>query len=189
MNPTLIHYLQMLAPSDLRPKVSQDPYFKVWELKQPQWQMNQCLYRWVGSPWHWRDKLPWQEDQWSAYVHDPTLRTFVLYHLGHVAGYYELKHHDSQGVEIAIFGLIPSYQGRGFGGALLTHALEQAWAWHANRVWVHTCDLDHPHAIQNYEARGMQCYRQERPLPQKTAEKSAQGPSAEDSSLSSSVSD
>ena len=77
------------------------------ELKQPQWQMNQCLYQWVGSSWHWRDKLPWQEDQWKAYALDPTLRTFVSYHQGHVAGYYELKHHDSQrGVEIAIFGLI-----------------------------------------------------------------------------------
>jgi hypothetical protein len=41
---------------------------------------------------------------------------------------------------------------------MLTDALERAWAWDARRVWVHTCNLDHPAAVKNYEARGMIIY-------------------------------
>lgn len=58
-------------------------------------------------------------------------------------------------VEIAYFGLAPHFVGRGLGGALLTSAIEEAWRWDASRVWVHTCSLDHPSALRNYEARGM----------------------------------
>ena len=47
---------------------------------------------------------------------------------------------------------------RGFGGGLLTDALERAWTWDARRVWVHTCTLDHEAALRNYQARGMRVY-------------------------------
>ena len=53
----------------------------------------------------------------------------------------------------------PEFIGRGLGGALLTHAIEQAWTSGAKRVWVHTCELDHPAALTNYEARGMRTYK------------------------------
>jgi hypothetical protein len=29
----------------------------------------------------------------------------------------------------------------------------------ARRVWVHTCDLDHPRALANYQARGFEVFR------------------------------
>ena len=29
------------------------------------------------------------------------------------------------------------------------------------RVWVHTCDLDHPNALVNYQARGFSVYKVE----------------------------
>lgn len=41
-------------------------------------------------------------------------------------------------------------------------ALEEAWRMDATRVWVHTCSLDHPGALKNYEARGMRLYHTER---------------------------
>ena len=31
----------------------------------------------------------------------------------------------------------------------------------AQRVWVHTCSLDHPHALANYQARGFRIFRVE----------------------------
>ncbi len=64
-------------------------------------------------------------------------------------------------VEIAYFGLLPEFIGRGLGGDLLTSAIENAWAWSPApfRVWVHTCNRDHPGALANYQARGFKIYK------------------------------
>jgi GNAT superfamily N-acetyltransferase len=57
--------------------------------------------------------------------------------------------------------LLPEFIGRGFGSALLTSAIETAWAWapELSRVWVHTCNRDHPSALANYQARGFKIYK------------------------------
>ena len=31
----------------------------------------------------------------------------------------------------------------------------------ARRVWLHTCTLDHPNALANYQARGLRMFKQE----------------------------
>jgi GNAT superfamily N-acetyltransferase len=74
-----------------------------------------------------------------------------------------LRRDDQSGVEIAYFGLLPAFIGRGLGGALLTNAIEEAWQMSPERVWVHTCTLDHPSALANYQARGMEVYKVESP--------------------------
>ncbi len=70
---------------------------------------------------------------------------------------------DEQWKEIAYFGLLPEFIGRGLGGALLTSAIEEAWRMSPSitRVWVHTCTCDHPSALANYQARGMVIYKRE----------------------------
>ena len=65
-------------------------------------------------------------------------------------------------VELAYFGLLPSFIGRGVGGALLTEAIRRAWALGPQRVWLHTCTLDHPAALPNYQKRGFRIYDQKR---------------------------
>ena len=64
-------------------------------------------------------------------------------------------------MEIAYFGLLPQFVGRGLGGALLTATIERAWQLKPRRVWVHTCTLDHPSALANYQARGFRIYKHE----------------------------
>ena len=122
-----------------------------------QWQLNRFLYLHVGGPWSWTDKFDWPDERWQAYVGSPALRTFIGFYEGSIAGYCEL-HRKNGDVEIAYFELTPEFIGRGFGGPLLTSAIEEAWRWDAARVWVHTCTLDHPAALRNYEARGMRIY-------------------------------
>ena len=78
------------------------------------------------------------------------------------AGYFELARQPDGSVEIAYFGLIPLYIGRGLGGAMLTKAASEAWSVGANRVWLHTCTLDSPRALPNYKARGFSEFRVER---------------------------
>ena len=134
--------------------------FRVRELTETDWRFNREMYFKVGEQWRWIDKRPWTDEQWKEYAIDPNLRTFAGYCGDDVAGYYEL-HRDANNVEIAYFGLLPDFVGRGIGGALLTSAIENAWAWAPvpSRVWVHTCNRDHPNAFANYQARGFKIYK------------------------------
>ena len=147
--------------------------FEVRELKEPDWRFNREMYFKVGEMWKWIDKQPWTEAQWKEYAHDPNLRTFAGYCDEEIAGYFELRRNfirhqrpedreqNDDGIEIAYFGLLPEFIGRGLGGALLTSAIENAWAWAPapSRVWVHTCNRDHPSALANYQARGFKIYK------------------------------
>lgn len=154
-------YLEMRSPTELRPKHIADDRFWIGEAAVKQWQVNRFFYLTIGQTWQWIDKPDWTPEQWQAYAEAERLRTFVAYWDASPAGYYELYAHDDSSVEIAYFGLMPAFCGRGLGGALLTSALENAWDIHPPRVWVHTCTLDHPVALANYLARGMKVYREE----------------------------
>jgi GNAT superfamily N-acetyltransferase len=156
-----VTYLEINSPEALRPKRSADPRFWVREASVKQWEYNRFLYLLVGRDWSWTDKRNWSDLQWRNYAEADALRTFVAYYDGSVAGYFEMRPDGVKGVEIAIFGLTPRFVGRGYGGALLTHAIEEAWRMGAARVWLHTCSLDHPTALVNYQARGMQVYKVE----------------------------
>jgi GNAT superfamily N-acetyltransferase len=163
-------YLEMRSPEQLRAKRA-NGRFEVRELKQPDWRFNRDLYFRVGEQWDWTDKRPWTDEQWKEYATPPELRTFAAHCDGALAGYYELRRESEPdghnvGVEIAYFGLLPEFIGDGLGGALLTSAIEQAWSRRGGiapaRVWVHTCNRDHPQALANYQARGMVIYHVER---------------------------
>jgi GNAT superfamily N-acetyltransferase len=160
MNTVQITYLEMRSPAALLPKRGSDPRFAIREATVKQWQFNRFLYALVGAAWSWTDKQAWSDQHWADYVASDSLRTFVGYYDGSIAGYYELQHQVRE-VEIVYFGLAPQFIGRGLGGILLTSALEIAWTMNPNRVWVHTCTLDHPAAVPNYQARGMTIYKVE----------------------------
>jgi GNAT superfamily N-acetyltransferase len=151
----------MLDPRDHKVKVCLDPEFCVKECVPKQAQYNRFLYQLVGRDWHWTDKNVWTDEEWRKYAENDTLRTWVGYVAGSPAGYFELQSQNRGDVEIVYFGLAKPFIGKGFGGPLLSHAIQSAWAWGAKRVWLHTCTLDHPYAVANYQARGMRIYKTE----------------------------
>jgi GNAT superfamily N-acetyltransferase len=158
-------YLEMRSPNQLRPKRA-DMRFQVREKTERDWRFNRDLYFRVGEQWDWIDKRSWTDDQWNEYATAPELQTFAGYYDNALAGYYELRRDDEGGIEIAYFGLLREFIGRGLGGALLTSAIEEAWSGTSGiapvRVWVHTCNRDHPQALANYQARGMTVFKVER---------------------------
>ncbi|HWE41960.1 MAG TPA: GNAT family N-acetyltransferase [Gemmatimonadaceae bacterium] len=119
------------------------------------------LYAAVGAPWHWHDRDAWSDERLAAHLADPSVSIFLFTVGGSAVGYFELQRHDDADVEIAYFGLFPDEIGKGYGGAMLTVAVGEAWTMGATSVWLHTCTLDHPRAIENYRARGFAEYRQE----------------------------
>ncbi len=117
------------------------------------------LYGEVGRAHHWTDRLSWSDEA----IRDHLARAFVfvMYAGGAPAGYFELQPHDDGSVEIAYFGLLPEFKGRGLGKHLLTVAVEEAWDRRPARVWLHTCTLDDPAAMPNYRKRGFRPFKQE----------------------------
>jgi GNAT superfamily N-acetyltransferase len=84
----------------------------------------------------------------------------VAYVAGTPAGYYELEQQTDGSVRIECFGLLRQFFDQGLGSTLLTKAVERCWAMGANRVWLTTCNHDHPHALRNYLARGFQLVKE-----------------------------
>ncbi|GHA86035.1 GNAT family N-acetyltransferase [Modicisalibacter luteus] len=155
------YYLEMLRVEQLRAKPIPEA-LNIAECRLPQHQFNRFLYELVGSDWEWGDLDDWTDSQWQALVAGDDHRTWVAYYQGAIAGYYELYRPDGHSTEIRYFGLAPGFIGLGFGGPLLSHAINSAWAWAGTkRVWVHTCTFDHPSALRNYQARGLKIYKEE----------------------------
>jgi GNAT superfamily N-acetyltransferase len=165
------YYLEMHAADALISSPVPDDLV-LRQVEKPQFQLNRFLYQLVGGQWQWHDKLSWTDQQWKALVSSVDHQTWVAYQQGAIAGYFELQRAvdaitGNTDIEILYFGLAPGFIGQGLGGALLTLAIEHAWCWadteHGlpNRVWVHTCSLDHPAALKNYQQRGFQVYKTE----------------------------
>jgi GNAT superfamily N-acetyltransferase len=119
------------------------------------------LYAQVGRAYHWYDRLAWTDEQNQARLQDPAVSVHLLTVAGAPAGYFELQKHADDSVEIAYFGLLPEFLGRGLGKYLLSEAVAAAWALGDSRVWLHTCSLDGPAALPNYLARGFVPFKQE----------------------------
>lgn len=153
-------YLEMLSFSSLKGR-DDSRGLELSECEIKQYQFNRFLYKFIGEQWLWEDKLSWSDKAWEEYVESENLRTWVAYYNGAIAGYFELLKQGDD-VEIIYFGLAKPFIGKGFGGYLLSQAIMSAWKWSGvSRVWVHTCTLDHPSALQNYISRGMKIYKEE----------------------------
>jgi ribosomal protein S18 acetylase RimI-like enzyme len=119
------------------------------------------LYAEVGRAYHWLDRIAWTDEAIRAHLQRAEISLHVLYGRGAPAGYYELRRCEDASTEIAYFGLLPEFIGRGLGKYLLTCAAREAFVG-AKRVWLHTCTLDDPAALPNYERRGFRPFREEK---------------------------
>lgn len=155
-------YLEMRDPSELRAAKLDDPLIQI----EPQSNCPVELFRWlyaeVGKNYHWIDRLPWTNEDIAAHLESPENSVWLMVYGNERAGYFELRKCDDGSTEIAYFGLLSNFIGRGLGKHLLTTAVEQAWNDGANRVWLHTCTLDDPAALPNYLKRGFLPYKTEK---------------------------
>jgi ribosomal protein S18 acetylase RimI-like enzyme len=159
--PVTVWHLEMLDPAALRPVQKEPAGLAIAEARLPLPELNRFLYTAVGGDWFWRERLSWDYARWIQVLAQPGYETWVAYLHGTPAGYFELEAQADGSVEIAYFGLLPQFFGRGIGGRLLTQALARGWEKGARRIWVHTCSLDHPAALANYQARGLVVFKEE----------------------------
>jgi ribosomal protein S18 acetylase RimI-like enzyme len=154
-------YLEQRHRSDLRPAAAPSGDVLVVRVENCEPSFWRQLYTEVGRAYHWIDRLGWSDDEIRAYLSDANVTLWVLSVEGAVAGYFELRRHDDGSVEIAYFGLLPAFVGKGLGKHLLSEAAARAWDLHPTRVWLHTSTLDHPAALSNYLKRGFSATRTE----------------------------
>jgi len=154
-------YLEMTDPSALEGAPPPGPGVAVERVEQAPPDLWRFLYTEVGREYRWVDRLGWTDEDIRAYLADPALELWILRVAGEAAGYFELRKDPDGAVEIAYFGLLPAFVGRGLGKFLLTAAVERAWARGAARVWLHTSSLDHSSALPNYLGRGFSIWKQE----------------------------
>ena len=125
-------------------------------------QLNKFFYKNIGKKHRWVDRLVWTDKQWIDYTVDKKVKTYVLKKQEDLVGYYELiSHLDQKETEIAYFGILEEYQNQKLGSFLLTSAIKNSFLSNPNRVWVHTCSLDHRNALKNYISRGMKIFKKE----------------------------
>lgn len=147
-------FLEMRDRSQLNPKPLPTPEARIIQRSPCTADHYRELYRRVGERWHWRDRNLWPDDRLAQQLAKPNISVWELRVGEALGGYFELEVQEGGAVEIVYFGLIAEFLGKGFGAAMLSHAVEEAFALGASRVWLHTCTLDSPRALPNYKARG-----------------------------------
>ena len=155
-------YLELTAPGQFQPAFGPFPEIAIERAADPTPELYRHCYRTVGEAYHWRDRWDWTDAEIGAHLAQPEITLYVARRHDALAGWYELRRvREDDSVEIAYFGLAPDAIGRGFGKHLLSCAVRDAWALEPARVWLHTCTLDHPHALPNYRKRGFAPYKTE----------------------------
>ena len=153
-------YVEMTSPQGFLPKTFSNSALSVQKVEVPNPALNHFFFVHVGQPWRWTSRLSWDYSDWKAWLATEGVSTWVASTQGAPCGYIEFHEVDSA-VEIKFFGLLPQYVGQGLGGIFLSEALRIAWSFAPQRVWLHTCTLDHKYALKNYLARGFVVYDQE----------------------------
>jgi ribosomal protein S18 acetylase RimI-like enzyme len=156
-------YLHLISRNDLILSNCKEKNLEVILEKEPTVDFCKFLYKEVGRDFFWRDRLKWSDQDWLNYISNDSFKLYILKKNNELAGYYELFYDPKiPSMEIPYFGIFKEFFGKGIGGFLLTDAILTSFNQNINKVWVHTCTLDHPNALKNYLARGMKIFRTEK---------------------------
>ena len=156
------NYLEISSLKDLKEGNKPSEDYSLSLLDPINFQLNKFFYKNIGKKHKWVDRLIWNEQKWIDYVSSEKVKTYVLKNKDDLVGFFELIFHfEKKEVEIAYFGILEEYQNKKLGSFLLSEAIKKSFDQKINRVWLHTCSLDHKNALNNYIARGMKIFKSE----------------------------
>jgi GNAT superfamily N-acetyltransferase len=155
---TVVTWLEMTAPPATPPRPAPRAALEVRVARRPSVAFYRFLYAAVGESWTWTERRWLSDAELAAILNDPRVEVNVLWVDGVPAGYAELDRRAPPDVELAYFGLTPEFISQGLGGYLLDWAIHHAWRARPRRLWLHTCDLDHPRALAFYQKLGFRIY-------------------------------
>ena len=156
------NYLEIKSIDELNYSKSPNNKCELFEINPPDFQINKFFYKQIGVDYRRIDRLVWDEKKWINYVENPKVKTYVLKDKEDLIGYYEqIFHFEQKSCEIAYFGILKEHYGKKYGGFLLSESINNSFQNGIERVWLHTCSLDHKYALKNYQSRGMKVFKTE----------------------------
>ena len=157
------NYLEITSLNDLKEGKNPSIDYSLNLLDPDDFQLNKFFYKSIGKKHKWIDRLSWSEEKWINYVSSKNVNTYVLKYKNDLVGFFELIiHQENNEIEIAYFGILEEYQNNKLGSYLLSEAIKESLTKkNIERVWLHTCSLDHKNALNNYLARGMKIFKSE----------------------------
>ncbi len=158
---TVVTYLEMTEAPTGPPPPRPVGKLALSRIENPEVDFYRFIYGRVGAPWLWYERQLLDDETLARIIGDPAVEIYVLYVDGAPVGFSELDWRAPPRVEMAYLGLMPDFIGRGLGRTLLRLTIDAAWSRHPERLWLHTCTLDHPDALRIYRRAGFVPYRQE----------------------------
>jgi GNAT superfamily N-acetyltransferase len=153
---SVVTSLEMLQPAPLRPDPAVTATLR--RVEQPDTGWYRQLFRRIGEPHLWFSRLRMADSTLAETIRHPAVELYVVSSDGSDAGLFELDLRKAPDCELAFFGLVPGHVGKGVGRWMMNRALEAAWSKPIRRLWVHTCTLDHPSALEFYIRSGFTPY-------------------------------
>ncbi len=154
-----VYYLQMLAPPVRSGEVAAPRAgLTVLHARRPRVDYYRFLYNAVGKAYCWLSRRRMPDDELAAILQHPDVELHVLHVDGSPAGFAELDRRQPGEIELKQFGLMGEFIGQGLGKWFLNWTIDRAWSYQPQRFWLHTCTLDHPAALPNYQKAGFELY-------------------------------
>ena len=116
------------------------------------------LYRAVGETWLWAGHLTKSVEQIAQALDDPSCETVAAASPQGDIGLLQLEYDEKGSAEIVYIGVVVGAIGNGIGRWLIEDAVARAFARPVQRLWLHTCNFDHPRALRFYQAAGFRIY-------------------------------
>ncbi len=155
-----VFYLQMLAPVRCSAPTPRSG-LTVLHAQKPSVAYYRFLYNAVGKNYHWYSRGRLSDVDLASVVQHPLNEVHVLHVDGCPAGFAEIDRSDARNIELVQFGLIGDFIGQGLGKYFLQWTIDKVWSYAPERFWLHTCTLDHPNALPNYQKAGFVLYKEE----------------------------
>ena len=155
-------YLEIKSPAEIKLSNKPKGICKIKLKNPPDFQINKFFYKQIGKSYRWIDRLIWNDTKWTDYTNNSNLETYILTENKDLIGFFELLFNpETRKCEVAYFGILDQFIGKKYGGYLLSEALKLGFRKNTEKVWLHTCSLDHKHALKNYLGRGMKIFKSE----------------------------
>ncbi len=150
---TIVTTLEMRARPLPRP-IPPSP-LRLVRWARPELAKYRTLFRRVGEPWLWYSRLKMDDATLAGLIHAPAIEVYAAVdRAGIEVGMVELDFSAANACEISYFALVPPLTGQGNGRWMMAETLARAWRPGIEWLWLHTCSLDHPSALDFYRASG-----------------------------------
>lgn len=156
-----VTFLEMQAPPAHYPPLPYNRQIALLRTRDIPLHFYRYLMDRVGREWEWVNVLRLSDEELAAGIHREDRDIRVLYLDGAPSGFFDVKPHLPDEVELAYFGMMEHATGQGIGRWFLGAAIEACWSHGPRRVTVQTCTMDHPAALPLYQKLGF------RPVAQK----------------------